>query len=151
MKVLIAFFAGAALCAPVFAQPLAMTASGEVKWVCGGVGAEERRELAALEPESNLGLVFVTAKRGGYLADVAVSVTLAASTLNIKAEGPYCLLRLPAGRYRIEATFDGVQRVQVATVGDKTGRPARLAFAFPEEPWGGIKASDEEKRQAKEP
>lgn len=151
MKVLIVFCAAAVVCAPVFAQPLAMTASGEAKWVCGGVGAEERRELAALEPEANLGLVFVSAKRGGYFADVAVSVTLAASTLNIKADGPNCLLRLPTGRYRIEAAFNGVHRTMMATVGDKTGRPAHLAFAFPEEPWDGIKASDEEKRQAKEP
>jgi hypothetical protein len=143
--------AAAALCAPAFAQPLAMTSSGEVKWVCGGVGAEERRELAALESDANLKLAFVTAKRGGYLADVAVSVSMAARTLNVKADGPYCLLRLPPGRYRIEATFNGVQRALVATVGDKTGRPARLAFVFPEEPWDGLKASDEEKREAKEP
>lgn len=151
MKMLIVFCAGAALCAPAFAQPLTMTAAGEVKWVCGGVGAEERHELAALESEANLGLSFVTAKRGGYLAGIAVSVSGASGTLKIEAGGPYCLLRLPAGRYRIEASFNGVKRALMTTVGDKTGRPARLAFTFPDEPWNGSRASDEEKRQAKQP
>lgn len=151
MKIPIAFFAAAALCAPAFAQPLTMTAAGEAKWVCGGVGAEERHELAALETEANVRLSFVTAKRGGYLAGIALSISGASGTFKIEAGGPYCLLRLPAGRYRIEASFNGVKRALMTTVGDKTGRPARLAFAFPDEPWGGSRASDEEKRQAKEP
>jgi hypothetical protein len=58
--------------ASAWAGPLAMTSEAGMRWVCGGVGAEERRELAALEPQANLRLLFVTEKRGGYLADVAV-------------------------------------------------------------------------------
>jgi hypothetical protein len=57
------------------------------------------------------------------------------------------MIAAPPGRYRVEATYGGVKRsVKVAT-GD---RQARIALAFPDELWDGIRASDEEKLQARE-
>ena len=136
------------------AQRLAMTDANGVLWVCGGVGAEERRELAALEARANLALTFVTLKRGGYLADVEVTLYEAgakSARFKTTADGPICLLRLPAGRYRIEAAHGGAKRSAQAALAQDAQRPVRLGFAFPGEPWDGIWASDEEKRQAKEP
>ena len=135
------------------AQPLTMHDSDGVKWICGGVGADGRRELAALQSQANLALTFVTVKRGGYLADVGVQLYEAgakAPRLQLTADGPMCLLNLPAGRYRIEATIGATKRVADASIAKDARQALRLGFAFPGEPWDGIWASDEEKRQAKE-
>lgn len=129
-----------------------MTQEAGVRWVCGGVGAEERRELAALEPRANLKLLFVTQKRGGYLADVAVAVTeqgAKARRLEIRSDGPVCLLDLPAGRYRVEASFGGTQRGVEVKLGADAAKLQRAVFAFPGEPWDGIWADEEEKRGAR--
>jgi hypothetical protein len=129
------------------AQDIAMKKDGPLAWACGGAGVEERAALAALRPQANLELLFVTAKRGGYLADVAVTVYEGDKpVLQVTAEGPMCELAAPAGKYRIEAVYGGVKRSQQASAGAKL---SRVVLGFPEEPWDGIKASDEEKAQAR--
>jgi hypothetical protein len=133
------------------AQP-AMQEQAGVRWVCGGVGADERAALAALEREANLKLMFVTEKRGGYLADVAVAMYDAkASTprLQLTSDGPICLLRAPAGRYRIEAAYGKAKRSATAAPDKDAGKPARVVFSFPGEPWDGIRASEADKEQAR--
>jgi hypothetical protein len=137
------------------AQPLAMKDEAGMRWVCGGVGVEERQALAALEPQANLKLLFVTVKRGGYLADIALDLydTSGAKKprLSLAADGPTCLVQAPAGRYRLEASFRDVRRTATALIGKETGKPARVVFSFPGEPWDGIWASEEEKRGARMP
>ena len=131
------------------AQDIALKDAGGIRWACGGVGAEERAALAGLRSQANLELVFVTAKRGGYLADVQFVVYAAdrpAPVLQVTAEGPMCLLSAPKGSYRIDATYGGAQRSLKAVA---NAAPARLVFGFPDEAWDGIKASDEEKQQAR--
>jgi len=133
------------------AQDIAMKQHAGLRFACGGVGVEERATMAALRPQANVELLFVTAKRGGYLADVEVTVYAAdksSPALQVTAEGPMCMLSAPAAKYRIEASYGGVKRsAQIAA--DK--KPARVVFGFPEEPWDGIRASDEEKQQARTP
>lgn len=136
------------------AQQPAMQDAGGVKWICGGVGADGRREFATLESQANLALTFVTVKRGGYLADVGVQLYEAGAKtprLKLTADGPMCLLNLPAGRYRIEASFGGAKRSAEASIAKDAKHALRLGFSFPGEAWDGIWASDEEKRQAKKP
>lgn len=129
------------------AQDIAMKKDGPLAWACGGAGVEERAALAALRPQANLELVFVTAKRGGYLADVAVTVYAGEKALlRVNAEGPMCELAAPAANYRIEAVYGGVKRSQEVSAGAKM---ARVVFRFPDEPWDGIRATDEEKRQGR--
>ncbi len=151
MKRLACRFAVAfAFATPAFAAP-AFHAAGDARWACGGVGADERRALDALRPQSNVELLFVSAERGGYLADASFKVSAGARTLFASEnEGPICLLALPAGAYRIEARRGEVVRTQSLQVGAKAG-PRRVVFSFPGEPWDGISASEEEKRQAREP
>lgn len=140
----LAAFAGLAT-----AQDIAMKEHAGIRWACGGAGVEERAALAALRSQANLELLFVTAKRGGYLADVEVSVYAAdkaSPVLELTAQGPICMISAPTARYRIEASYGGVRRsLQVAA----NAKQARVVFGFPEEPWDGIRASDEEKQQAR--
>ena len=123
------------------------------QWSCGGVGSDERRALAGLGGEAGLELVMVTAKRGGYVAGAEVSLrgtTGKGAQLSGVADGPICLFKLPPGTYRIEALLDGTRREASAVV-KAGGKPTRVVMAFPEKAWDGIRASAEEKRQARAP
>ena len=135
------------------AQQIAMKTENGVQWACGGVGVEERRAISALAAQASLFLLLVTEKRGGYLADVEVRLfdrNASTPRLTINAEGPMCLFRVPAGHYRIEGTYRGAARRTEADVPAGVAPPLRKVFAFRGEPWDGIWASDEEKRQARE-
>jgi hypothetical protein len=134
------------------AAPVMKNEAG-VAWICGGIGAEEREALAHLGKRANLEVLFVTAKRGAYLAGAELSLFAdrgAGPLLNVKAEGPTCLVELPAGAYRLEARYEGASRSAKATIA-ANGRRARVVFTFPDEPWDGIRATEEEKRQARQP
>ncbi|MDW8468052.1 MAG: carboxypeptidase regulatory-like domain-containing protein [Burkholderiales bacterium] len=135
------------------AQPLAFATEGDVRYACGGAGVEERRALAALEADANLTLMFVTKKRGGFLADAEVTIADAAGKplLRTVAPGPLCVLRLPQGRYRVSASFGGASRTASVAVPAQPGKPQRVVFAFAGEKWDGIWASDEEKASARSP
>lgn len=124
---------------------------GAVAYSCGGVGADERRAMRALEPDANLKLLLVTAKRGGYLGGAELTLSDAkGARVRIAADGPVCLLYLPPGRYRIAAAMDGMTRAVQVAVGAGSGKLQRVVLAFPGERWDGIWASPEEKSQAKE-
>ena len=141
-------FAVAVCCALALAGG---AASAQVRHTCGGIGSDERRMLEEARKDARLELLFVTAKRGGYVAGAAVTVTREGKQLAaFDAEGPVCLLDLPAGSYRIDARLGEAASSRVVKV-PATGRGPRAVFAFPDEPSDGIEASEEEKRQAREP
>lgn len=123
------------------------------QWSCGGVGSDERRALADLGRDAGLEVVMVTAGRGAYVAGAELSLrgpSSGGATLQGVADGPICFFKLPPGGYRIEALLNGTRREARAVV-KAGGKPARVVIAFPEEKWDGIRASDEEKRQARAP
>jgi hypothetical protein len=127
---------------------------GALRWICAGIGTEERRTLAEMAPRTPLEVLFVTARRGGYLAGAELSVYAergAQPLLRVTADGPICLIDAPPGAYRIEAGYAGAVRKARITITKAGGPPRKLVFAFPEEPWDGIRASPEEKRQAAQP
>jgi hypothetical protein len=149
-KTLASLVLAAPLCA--LAQPLAFRNSGDVAWVCGGVGSDERRALEALRPEAGLELLLVTAPRGAYVAgaQVAIAPVKGGAPVTLEAEGPTCLLKAPPGRYRIEASYNGTTRSANANVA-RTGKAARVVLSFPNDEKEDIRATDEEKREAAAP
>lgn len=149
-KILSSLALAAPLCA--LAQPPAFQRSGDIGWVCGGVGSEERRALETLRPEAGLELLLVTAPRGAYIAGAQVSVApdRGGATASFEADGPTCLLKAPPGRYRIEATYDGTTRSTHASIA-RAGKPARAVLSFPNEEREDIRATEEEKREAAAP
>ncbi|SEI39919.1 carboxypeptidase-like regulatory domain-containing protein [Achromobacter sp. NFACC18-2] len=100
---------------------------GSVEYVSGGIGIDESEAMKAASGNYPLALTFA-AQRGGkadYVADVAVVIRDAQgkSVLQVTAEGPYMLVKLPAGNYRISATFDGkAQERQVSVQDSGTAR-----------------------------
>ncbi len=122
---------------------------------CGGIGSDERRELAAQFGSANMALEFVLAGRGNYVADVDVTLTPAApgEALSVKTDGPICYLQLPPGRYTIDAAYNGERKSASATVPARPGRPVRVTIAFPPgaRDIDPAPVSPEEKRQASQP
>ena len=96
----------------------AMKEQGVGKYVCGGVGSDESNAMRAAMKDHPLALLFARAS-GAYLADVDVMVKDAsgATALAMRANGPVCLVDLPAGRYTVEAASDGVVKSQAVTLG----------------------------------
>ena len=137
----------AALAVATGASALDAGNTGAAEWVCGGAGEQERIQLKGLESNATAELLFVTEKRGGYLADVdfVVRDQRGATVLQGRADGPKCLLNVPAGRYRVEASFEGSQRSANLQVARASGKPVRAVLAFPRDPSETIAPSAEEK------
>ncbi|WP_447920090.1 carboxypeptidase-like regulatory domain-containing protein [Achromobacter aegrifaciens] len=100
---------------------------GSVQYVSGGIGLDESEAMKAAEKDYPLALTFA-AQRGGkadYVANVAVVISDAhgKSVLQATAEGPYMLVKLPAGKYKVSATYDGkVQEREVSVTHPGTAR-----------------------------
>ena len=96
-----------------FAQAPAPVTDGKVTYVTGGIGESEVSAMQAQAREYSALLEFVEVEpgnpRGVWTADVGVTIKAGKEPLaSFNATGPLLLLRLPAGRYTIEATHGGV-------------------------------------------
>jgi hypothetical protein len=90
--------------------------AGSISYVSGGVGMQSIERLNVLASQFNLKLVFAL-KTGDYLSGVGVAITdsTGRTLLNTTSNGPWFLTQLPAGDYRVAASFSGnVQTQQVA-------------------------------------
>jgi hypothetical protein len=120
--------------------------------VCGGIGSDERRELAARAADANLSLEMFIETGGEYIADVKVAIVPAdsrARPVTLTTDGPVCFLQVPPGRYRIEATFSGIRRSAEAIVPARGRKHVALAFPKSVGDRQTDAASPEEKQQAK--
>lgn len=89
-----------------------------ISYVSGGVGDESTDRLNSMAGEFNLKLVFAM-KSGEYLSGVRVVIIDAKgkTLLDTTSEGPWLLTRLPAGNYRIVASFAGKAEKRQVAVG----------------------------------
>jgi hypothetical protein len=137
MTASIRFLRAAALCGCAAASLLAhaqgalpaMNKQGAGQYACGGIGSDESTAMRAAMKDYPLSLLFARSD-GAYLADVAVTVKDAGggTAMAIRANGPVCLVDLPAGRYTVEATTEGgATKSQAVTVG---GGPKSADFRF---------------------
>ena len=93
------------------------TWAADIPYISGGVGADEREEFAAKEPEYNLKIV-VAETSGNYLADVKVVIESASKdrVLETAMEGPILLAKLPPGTYTIRATSGRNRLTQTVSI-----------------------------------
>ena len=100
-----------------------------IRYVTGGFGQTESNALRDAIPQYRLSMVFSQAS-GAYVANIPVRIrgNGNAPSLEVTAEGPYLLIDLPAGRYRIQATHDGRELTRDVTV--SSGRGQRVGFAW---------------------
>jgi hypothetical protein len=118
--------------APVLSQAQGamrpMKSGGNGQYVCGGVGSDESTAFKSAMKDHPLSLLFARAG-GAYMADVDVTVKDAGggTALAMRADGPMCLVDLPAGRYTVEASSQGVMKSEAVTLG---GGPKTADFRF---------------------
>lgn len=118
------------------AAPEAKTQDG-ISYFSGGVGEDERQELAAAAPGFNLKVV--TALRSGdYLSDVKVQIADAEGKklLETVLEGPWLFVKLEPARYRVEAEAAG--KVLHKTVSVRGKGQQIVVFHWPEQRWHGL-------------
>jgi len=82
---------------------------GDITFVSGGVGDEDRSALRRMAPNYNLRLMFALQGSGEYLANIGVSLVDAhgKTVLDAISDGPFFLAHVPPGRYKLTVTNDG--------------------------------------------
>ncbi|KVD74910.1 carboxypeptidase regulator [Burkholderia ubonensis] len=102
---------------------------GDVSFVSGGVGQDESTAFQRNEAAWPLALRF-TGAGGEFLADVHVRITDAkgVEVLKTDARGPYMLVKLPPGRYTVQASYQGKDETRSVTVTAKGG--VKQAFTW---------------------
>ena len=101
----------------------AQTPPGDLPYVSGGIGEEELAVLRLVRNDYNLHLLFAD-KAGTYLSGIDASIVDAngKTVLTVKDAGPFLYVRLPAGRYRIEASYAERMQRQDVELGGTAGR-----------------------------
>ena len=97
-------------------EVLAMALPG-VTVVTGGISSDAVDHMKAIERDYNLKMVFAL-NSGEYLADVRVQVFDPSNNvvLDTVTDGPILLARLPAGNYRVDATYGRATEHRVVSV-----------------------------------
>jgi len=105
---------------------------GAVEYVSGGIGLDESEAMKAAAKDYPLALTFAAQRNGtaDYVANVGVSIQDAQgkSVLQATSEGPYMLVKLPAGRYKVSATYNGAAQEREVSV--QGGATARAVFEW---------------------
>lgn len=92
-------------------------------FVNGGVGKDEAAQMRRMASEWPLRMTFTERRDNEFVAGVALLVTdqRGAPVLLLQSAGPMTYVMLPAGRYRIAATFKGVTESREVTLDGKQG------------------------------
>ncbi|MVW72734.1 carboxypeptidase-like regulatory domain-containing protein [Bordetella sp. 15P40C-2] len=102
---------------------------GQVEFLTGGFGADESNAIKAASSQYPLALTFSSTQGGAYVANVKVRITDArGNTVLDTTGGPYVLVKLPAGRYKVSATFNGKEQTRQISV-PRSGT-ARAGFTW---------------------
>lgn len=100
--------------------PRFVVAADVPPYLSGGIGEEEIEYFRLVRNDYNVRLLFAE-KDGTYVAGVTLSVAdeRRESVLELEDAGPYVLIRLPKGVYRIKVGYEGKsteQRVDLREV-----------------------------------
>ncbi|MGZ3181972.1 MAG: carboxypeptidase regulatory-like domain-containing protein [Telluria sp.] len=119
MKILSVVLAAILGASPVVQAQTAEAQTGAgIRYVTGGVGADERDALISARSLYNLHMTFATRASGNYRADVHVTISDPKGVTRFDAgpAGPLLYVKLPPGRYRVTATARGQAQSQSAEV-----------------------------------
>lgn len=105
------------------------TAQGRA-FVTGGIGEGEREALAPLRDDVSLRLTVAAKGSGAYLAGTRVRITdrRGATVLDTALDGPWLLVELEGGDYRVAATHRGQTIERRTTVA--AGAPRGMVIYF---------------------
>ncbi|HUY68988.1 MAG TPA: hypothetical protein VMV79_06770 [Alphaproteobacteria bacterium] len=100
---------------------------GDVTYVTGGIGEDERKALEAMKKDYNLHVINAD-RSGAFAADVVISIHGDGVDLAVSGTGPLFYAKLPPGAYTISATCDGQQQKKQIRV--TRGKPLNLLFSW---------------------
>ncbi len=116
------------------AMPATQT-QGNIEYVTGGIGLDESESMKAAEKSYPLSLLFASHVGGqnDYAANVQVVITDAkgSTVLNTTSGGPYMLVKLPPGEYKVSATLNGAEQTRRVSV--KGNGSAHAGFEWNEQ------------------
>ena len=103
---------------------------GDVTFVTGGVGIDERNELDATRANYNLSLQFSVQGSGNYLSDVNIRITDLKGNVFLEtvSNGPKLFAKLPSGRYIVTVDVNGEAYHKTVSVGGK--KNTSLSFTW---------------------
>jgi hypothetical protein len=108
------------------------TTVGVATYLSGGIGKDESTAIQQAAKNYSLELEFVVkaTPRDEFTSDIRVKVSDAHNNAVFDAvsDGPFFLIQLPAGRYRIEAIKDGQTKAHDATI--TSGSHQRILFEW---------------------
>ena len=102
--------------------------SGEIKYITGGIGDEERNTLKEAKDKYNLSVVSA-ARTGEYVGDtrLIISDQQGRELLDTEA-GPLFYAQLPPGKYVVEAESRGQARKRQIIIGEN--KPSHIHFSW---------------------
>lgn len=102
--------------------------AGNITFVTGGIGDEEREAIQAVKKDYNFSVISA-GKGGAYSGDTQLIIRDrdGQELVNTPA-GPLFYAQLPAGRYTVEAHSEGKVNTQNITVAEN--KPAHLHFSW---------------------
>lgn len=111
----------------------AVQQAGAVTFLSGGIGTDQALAIKHAMPQYSLALTFVGTTRHGneYLSDVPVTIVNSRgdTVLDTSTDGPFMLASLPAGRYKVDASYNGRTQRRVVNISKSTH--ARQMFSWP--------------------
>ncbi len=98
-------------------------------FVTGGVGDEEMAQLKSTRSDYNLHVLF-TGKGGEFQSGVKVQIanTKGDVVLDTTTTGPYLYAKLPAGKYKINATLDDRTQSRSVQLAGRGGGDTHIVF-----------------------
>jgi hypothetical protein len=118
----------------VFAEEtlLVTQTQGDISFISGGVGGDERDAMQAISKNYNLNLLFSLDGSGEYLSDVQVRIkdTAGNSLLDTVADGPMFFAKLKPGRYDLNVEQSGHSIEKTIVIDGK--QRARLSLSWPQ-------------------
>lgn len=114
---------GIALTMPALGAPEVKRIDG-VPVVSGGIGTDERAQMASVLPDHNLKVMTAVRGSGEYVAGATLDIRDArgASVLQTTLDGPWLFTRLAPGRYELRASYGGGTQTRTVTIADKGSR-----------------------------
>lgn len=110
--------AGALVAASLAAlsNPSMAAGAAEGAYISGGIGDDD--PMIARKSDYNLHLVLAMKGSGEYLADIDISIenSKGEQIVNARSSGPFFYVNLPAGSYRVTASFDGKTLSKTTTI-----------------------------------
>lgn len=112
---------------------LKQQSQGDVRFISGGVGEDERSEMKAMRDEYNLSLLFSVKGTGEYVSDAKVRIEDSSGNTSLEtvSDGPLLYAKRKPGRYRVIVDRDGRSIDKKVKVGGN--QLTSLSFAWPQE------------------